>query len=169
VARPDTRGLLRHVDVCAATGLPASEACPSRKRSAVPHDALLHRVCAVHQPVRGRVAEVWPSTPRDWDLAAPGRAGPLATAPRMDALRIVVPRDGAEYLAAPGGNADRILLRARTDADGPTHWYADGRYLGAGGPQAPVGYRLEPGTHRITCMDARGDTASAEIRVVTPG
>ena len=165
---------LRHVNVCAATGLPASSWCPYTREVLLPREQYLHRRCAVHYPVKAgsawSVAERWPGTTRDWDLAKIPRqvlaAGPAQ--PRHENLRILTPPDRAEFVLTGEPDGDRLRLAASTERGVPLHWYLDNRYLGESATERPLYLDLEPGDHKLTCMNPAGALDSVAFAVSLP-
>jgi membrane carboxypeptidase/penicillin-binding protein PbpC len=169
---------LRHVTVCAVTGLPASTWCRHTRKVLLPREQYLHRRCAVHHPVKAQsesdstwsVAERWPGTTRDWDLAKVPRQLPATgpTQPRRENLRILTPPDRAEFVLTGEPNGDRLRLAASTERAVPLHWYLDNRYLGESAAEKPLYLALEPGDHRLTCMNHDGAFDSIVFAVSLP-
>jgi penicillin-binding protein 1C len=170
---------LRAVQVCELSGMRSGAACPSRRREWLPADTS-PLPCSWHHASDEGLLTLWPDEYRHW-AAARGllveerrplsqqnveRHAADATAGRENRFAIVSPADGAAYLIDPTLRASfqAISLRA-TGAAGAVEWRVNGRSVGAGSARRPASWRLRPGTHEVSAVDARGRTARATIRV----
>jgi penicillin-binding protein 1C len=175
-AWPDAEKDLASVKVCAISGLPASPSCGATASAWFPANQYLHRRCAVHQPgADGKVAQSWPADARHWDLAAVPRsiAGRSASAAGEEsdgaqkALAITSPANNSEFVLTGESNGDKIQLSSSLDSTGgAVQWYLNDRYVGASTSAAPLYLALAAGTHRVSCMDTRGNTAEAKFTVL---
>ncbi len=169
------REALRLVEVCARSGLPPSTWCPHRNTAALPESQHLHRQCDLHYPTRraaagplgedGEIVERWPAAPITWNLAhveAPRKAADVAQ--RAQALRIVSPADGAQYILTHAFEGDLLRLKAE-NGHGALAWYGDGKYLGS---RPRLRYALAPGTHQVSCMATDGRSHSVSFSVASP-
>jgi len=173
---------LKAVQVCAASGLPATVWCRAKKEALLPREQYLSRVCDVHYPTvaaegdgsETAVGERWPGSARGWDLArVTGAAGALSfggavAAGRREGLRILAPSDKAEFILTGEPSGDRIRLRSSVDEQASLHWYLNDSYLGRSEPQRPLLLALEPGEHKLTCMTAEGVTDQVRFGVARP-
>jgi len=176
-APPVPEDAFRIVEVCARSGLPVSEYCPQKEQASLPATLYLHRRCAVHTARADGpgVAERWPGSTRNWDLAKveaplmpaapPDSATHPASESRNELLAILSPAPGAEFLLTGGERGDRVKLVASRSATEPMHWYLDDQYLGCSRPDAPLVMPLALGNHRLACMTNRGETASLHFEV----
>jgi penicillin-binding protein 1C len=87
----------------------------------------------------------------EW-LDAADRHALRATPPRIAALGLDSPRDGARYLS--GGE---ILLRASAALGAPVRWSVNGRSAGAG---AAVPFHLQRGRYTIVAQSAHGSSTA---------
>jgi len=185
-AWPETGDALRGVEVCAVTGLPSTQWCPSTRQVRVPRNLYLARTCGVHFPATDeariagvQVVERWPASARNWDLSrvarpvAPesvtreGQAVPAALT-HGETLRILAPADGAQYVLTGEANGDRIRLVSSVDAQAAVHWYTDGLYLGASQPNQPLYLDLAAGKHKLACMTGDAHLQTVVFSVVAP-
>ncbi len=177
-AWPDAGNDLVSVKVCSVTGLPASPSCAATESAWFPASQYLHRRCAVHQPgADGKGTQSWPADARHWDLAAVPRRKALDGENAKDgdggeaagankALAITSPADNSEFVLTGESNGDKIPLSCSLDSAGSTtQWYLDDRYVGASAASQPLYMALTAGTHRVSCMDSRGNTAEATFTV----
>lgn len=174
-AWPDTHGNVKTVSVCVTSGLPASPACPAVKSAEMPRAQYLHRRCDVHHPrPGGGVIARWPGAPMQWDLARV--KNPVALdADRKNVITeerrtlcITSPSDHARYVLTGEPDGDRIRLTASLEDRAALHWYLNDRYLGQSDAGSPLFLSLEPGVHKLSCMDPGGATHSVRFEVVTP-
>ena len=176
-AWPEAGEDLKPVQVCALSGLPASEWCSAKKEVLIPREQYTHRRCGVHCPQPGLevAAERWPGSSRGWDLAnivdpvQVAHAGnPIAAAQHV-ALRIKSPSDKAQYILTGEAKGDRIRLDASLEGQALLHWYLDERYLGSSENDAPLFLDLAAGTHKLTCLAPDGATDSVHFEVLRSG
>ncbi|HEX73231.1 MAG TPA: hypothetical protein ENN65_07950 [Candidatus Hydrogenedentes bacterium] len=174
-AWPDTHGNVKTVSICVTSGLPASPACPAVKSAAMPRAQYLHRRCDVHHPRQGGgVIARWPGAPMQWDLARVKNPVALdadkknAITEERRTLCITSPSDQARYVLTGEPDGDRIRLTASLEKRASLHWYLNDRYLGQSDAASPLFLSLEPGVHKLSCMDPGGATHSIQFEVVTP-
>lgn len=176
-AWPESGDDLRETVVCAVSGLPATQWCPSTRRETLPKTQFVHRVCDMHYPAGAgehRIIERWPGHARGWDLAAVrearivGGASPESPPERHDTLAIQHPSEGAVYVLTGEPTGDRIRLRASIERVGTLHWYLNDRYLGGSVPEEPVFLSLSPGNHKLTCLAPDGVLDTVRFEVITP-
>jgi penicillin-binding protein 1C len=166
--------------ICALSGLAASELCPSLETEWLPTDRPLSS-CLWHRRRQGRLVVSWPPRFRAWArehgrLDAPtiadtrrpnegtsSRAAEAAAA----ALRIVNPPEGATYLRDPTLRDAFQTLPLRAVARGRSRlaWEVDGRAVGSALPEAAVRWPLVPGRHVVSVRDEHGRRDEAEIMV----
>ena len=171
---PDKR--LVEVEVCATTGMPKSPWCPVGVSASFPSEQYLHRRCAVHRPGPGdKIVMHWPANPRIWDLGdipqiqVPGGTDDLETAAVQRSqrkLNIMAPVENATYVLSGESGEDRIRLEANLDHEA-LQWYVNGLYLGASERARPLFLNLTPGEHRVSCMNAAGQTDQVVFTVLT--
>lgn len=173
-AWPEAGDDLKRVQVCALSGLPASQWCPAKKEAVIPRSQYTHRRCDVHcpQPGQDRVAERWPGSSKGWDLASITNPvsvsrGENAAAEQRVALRIKAPSNKAQYILTGEPGGDRIRLDASLDGQTLLHWYLDERYLGSSGQEMPMFLNLAPGQHKVTCLAPDGATDSVSFEVLS--
>lgn len=182
-AWPAVDGNLREVTVCAVSGLPVSRWCSHTREVFLPRNQYTHRTCDVHCPVSAppgrigrdvQIVERWPGNARAWDLAAisqtvaPDHHDATAGAVRLEALRILAPTAGAEYIYTGEPRGDRLRLRSSLDEQSQIHWYMDDRFIGTAMPEKPLLVDLVPGRHQLTCMTPTGVTDRIGFRVSHP-
>ncbi len=175
VARPD--GLVER-QVCALSGMAASEWCPSRQREWLPAGG--HEPCTWHGPAAADRGVDWPAEYRPWAA----QQGLLAvTRPRVaaaaeltcvfpgpaeePAIAIANPPSGATYSIDPTLRAEfqAVPLRAATRRKTPVEWRINDRSLGSTSSDMPLMWPLRPGTHHIVARDLQGHTAESTIVV----
>jgi penicillin-binding protein 1C len=172
---------VRRVELCARSGLAATDACPTRVLEWVPVEAVPGPCTWHHASDRG-VITVWPEPFQQWARRAGLIAEPapdLATdvdAERVNApagdraqapLTIVQPLGGAVYLLDPTLRPEfqTLALRARGGAQGSLRWTVDGVPVGATGPDDAPRWPLARGTHAISVQDAAGHSVSTHVVV----
>ncbi len=170
----------RPVQVCAVSGLPATQWCPSCQTSPIPRNQFLLRKCDVHHPIGKAVFDDgpsvstrWPSSAIEWNLSdikapkplmAPSGESHPAT---VDSLAILAPVEGAEFILTGAEGGDRIRLRASGEEQEPLEWFINDRYLGRSTPNRPLMLTLTPGRHRLACMNPSGQTRAVDFKVLT--
>jgi penicillin-binding protein 1C len=179
VARPAG---LRQVEICALSGMPARNYCPTRTTEWL---APLHatHACTWHRlDGDGDGVDVhWPAEYREWarQRQTPALSGstlespPGQTAGRgnravpQPALAIVNPPDGATYLIDPTLRREfqSLSLRATTPRSGSIEWFVDDVPAGRASSEEAVAWPLIPGKHRITARDTGGRTVESRIEV----
>ena len=75
-----------------------------------------------------------------------------------------MPVQNATYVVSGETGQDRIRLEANMDHEA-LQWYCNGRYLGASEKMRPLFLDLEPGQHRVSCMNPGGQTAKVDFTV----
>ena len=123
-----------------------------------------------------RVAEAWPAELAAWlrrhgqganllpaHNSRCGSPGPSATR-TAEAPRILSPADSSAYVLVPDGGPQRLTLRAAGHAR-TLYWFVGDTLFATAGPLEPAFWPLERGTHRITCADDAGHSASVTICV----
>ncbi len=174
---PDFNNEMLPVSVCAVSGLPATPWCDRKRETLLPRDQFLNRVCDVHYPTKDptggfKTVERWPGTAKGWDLAhvqfAELHTNNNSPAARVSATKILEPSNRAEFVLTREPQGDRIRLKTSTDAETPIYWYLNDQYLGISTPSTPLYLQLEPGQHRLTCMNPRGETDTTEFTVSLP-
>ena len=165
------------VDICAISGLPATDWCQRREATRMPKALFLNRRCDVHHPAEHgeHIVERWPGDARQWDLAriinpvavGPGDTG--APADRTQELRILAPVAGSQFIhtGEPGG--DRVLLQSSLDGLAPVHWYLDGQFLGTSDGETPLYLDLAVGAHTLSCLASDGTTDTLHFEVLPAG
>ena len=83
-------------------------------------------------------------------------------------LCITSPSDQARYVLTGEPDGDRIRLMTSLEDRVALHWYLNDRYLGQSDAALPLFLSLEPGVHKLSCMDPFGATHSIQFEVVTP-
>lgn len=160
--------------ICTVSGLPASTWCKKTATVQLPRTQLRNRICDVHYPAPAGspapIAERWPGNARTWDLAhithaaALGQSGPT----RREALRIIEPSEGAEFVLTGETGGDRIRLRSSLDEQAAVAWYLDDHFLGKSQPGTPVFLDLEQGPHTLACMSDAGAVDNITFTAISP-
>lgn len=164
-AWPVPEGHTTTIQVCAATGLPASQWCDYRTEARIPAQQLVLRKCAVHRP---NSRERWPQTARRWDLAKISDAPNTSAQRTSKPLSITEPANDAEFVLTGEPNADRIRLASTFDDRGDVFWYVNGAFAGRAQTHAPIHFNLTPGNHRVSCMTDSGQEATTTFTVTSP-
>jgi penicillin-binding protein 1C len=166
--------------ICALSGLAATELCPSLETEWLPTDRPLSS-CVWHRRREGRLVVSWPPRYRAWARehglldattiadARRSNAGASSRAVKVagEALRIVNPPGGAIYLRDPTLRDAFQTLPLRAVARGRSRlaWEVDGRAVGSALPEAAVPWPLAPGRHVVSVRDEHGRRDEAEIMV----
>jgi len=166
--------------ICALSGLAATELCPSVETEWLPTDRPLSS-CRWHRHRQGRVVVSWPPRYRAWarehgrldlttiaEASRPSEgASPRAAEAAGEAPGIVNPPKGATYLRDPTlRDAFQTLpLRAIARSRARLAWEVDGRAVGSALPEAAVPWPLVPGRHVVSVRDEHGRRDEAEIMV----
>ncbi len=156
--------------ICAMSGLPAGDACPTRVDEWVPNETPAGR-CSWHHASDEGVITVWPDEYRAWastQTRQPLAARSRSTSPTITAtgLQIVNPLGGATYLYDPTLRADfqTLKLRAR-GAAGDVVWEINGTRFGTSDADRAIEWPLTRGEHQIVAIDATGARAQTRISV----
>ncbi|MGQ9592886.1 MAG: penicillin-binding transpeptidase domain-containing protein, partial [Planctomycetota bacterium] len=169
--------------VCAASGRPAGAACPGTVLERFPAGSPRPRPCEIHREIlveretgfevcggcrRGReterrVVEVFPPEVEAWLSRSGVRPAGASRAPPHDpscryaapegSPRIVSPADGAVFRRSAEGA--RVIQLGAAPPPGATrlYWFVDGELAGTSPPLGGLPWPLEPGAHRVRCVD----------------
>jgi penicillin-binding protein 1C len=170
-------------ELCALSGMPANEWCPSRQRERMPASG--EPPCSWHHVSDGELLVIWPPQYRQWarqqgliPAARPAadpvsaRSSSLSSAPsaparQATAIEIVNPPAGGVYLIDPTLRREyqTLALRVVTARPATVEWAVGGRVIGTSSSESPLLWPLTPGTHRITARDERGRVAESSVVV----
>jgi penicillin-binding protein 1C len=177
---------VEQVEICAASGMPATAACPTRTREWLPRGRAAGPACSWHHASDEGLVTVLPEVFHDWargaGFAVPARvdavvdAAPAGIASGLDrartsasapALTIVRPLGGALFLLDPTLRPEfqTVALAARGGAPGPLTWSVDGSPLGVDTRDNRLHWPLARGRHHIVVRDADGRSAQTVIDV----
>lgn len=82
------------------------------------------------------------------------------------ALTIASPEDGANIVSVPGLAESRVVCKVLGNPpDEKLWWFVDGTVRGESVGLSPFVVELSPGSHRLTCSTAAGDSASVSFTV----
>ena len=177
-------------EICALSGMAASDWCPNRKREWVAAESI-PMPCSWHHLADEGIVTYLPSEYGAWGGAArevrganAGSAGASLQVRRAIAgsagasrevrgasrvapgFAIVSPADGSTYLIDPTLRREFQTLALRAvAASGAVRWSVDGRRIGTSDAGEPLDWPLAPGRHTIVARDARGRTAEAIVTV----
>jgi penicillin-binding protein 1C len=181
--------------VCAVSGMPAAEACPSTIEESYIGGTSPTRQCDVHRkilvdkttgfqlcaycsggkPRTERVIEVWPPKIATWLL----RRGIISIMPQHDPSCkgesggeepvITSPEQGAVYMVQDQTPLEyqKILFEASVAADSrEIHWFIDGQlFATVKNADSRLFYTPSRGDHRLICVDGLGRSSSISFRV----
>jgi membrane carboxypeptidase/penicillin-binding protein PbpC len=175
--------------LCAISGMPAGDACPTRVSEWVPTDASGDRCTWHHATDRGLIT-VWPEPYREWARSAgllppgPEPIAVLAAAPaeaiepkvlsdarplgRRDDKRLTItrPLGGALFLLDPSLRPEfQALTFSARGGDGPLEWFVNGASIAVVNQERGVRWPLARGRQRISVKDQRGEMAETIIVV----
>ncbi len=172
---------MRRVTLCGASGLVATDACPTHIEEWLPVSASIAS-CAWHHASDAGIVTVWPDEYRAWaqsagllavdneahDAIAVKHAGSASSAARAEAsaITIVNPLPGATYMVDPTLRREfqTLPLRVR-GVTGEVEWFVDGAKIGATNADHAIDWPLAIGIHRVMVRDTNGRTADAAITV----
>jgi penicillin-binding protein 1C len=175
---------VRRAELCATSGMPATDACPTRVSEWLPAEATDHRCTWHHATDRGLVT-VWPDEYREWarsagllplgpdtiDLVTAEAVQPdlMSDATRLSAgrgpLTITRPLGGAVFLLDPTLRPEfQALTLAARGGEGRLEWFVNGAPIAVEGDR-DVRWPLVRGHHTISVKDRRGETAATTIVV----
>ncbi|MEE8441703.1 MAG: hypothetical protein V3S41_08285, partial [Spirochaetia bacterium] len=151
---PDPRGV-REIDICATSGLRATEYCP----------AVLPEIFAIGEelewcswhtglsdPVRYPPEYQSWAIERDY-LIQTGGSAPASKLTSSSELRIVMPADGAVFYDDPTIAQDSQAVRVEVISGlNPVQLYIDGAFLAEGDSPLVVLLPIRPGTIRLTAI-----------------
>ncbi len=176
VAAPD---VLPERDVCALSGMPANNWCPSRLRERLP--AADDPPCSWHHQSDEGVITIWPPKYREWArargllaasqpatiTAVSMRPRPTVAAASRDPLVIANPPSGSTYFIDPTLRREfqTLALRVVVGTPGAIEWSVNGRPMGTSSSEHALHWPLSRGTHRFTARDERGHVAEAAVEV----
>jgi penicillin-binding protein 1C len=180
---------VHRVELCAMSGMRATDACPTRISEWMPAGAHLAD-CTWHYATARGLVTVWPEAFRDWARAeglatpdAPPGEAPIAVpavdihatranaAPRRadtpGRLTIRRPLGGAVFLIDPTLRPEfqQLSLSARGGAAGVLTWSVDGTVVGRARADETVKWPLARGRHEVVVRDAAGASARTHIEV----
>jgi penicillin-binding protein 1C len=171
---------VERMDLCATSGLRATDACPTRVTEWVPKGASIAN-CTWHQETDRGLLTVWPDTYRVWARSAgllpSTSASALATNVAQPVLvsgtsaptplAIVAPLADAVYLVDPTLRPEfqALSLRAHAASTSPLHWFVDDAPVGVAGSSEALRWPLARGEHAVTVRDDAGHSASTRIVV----
>lgn len=150
--------------ICALSGMPATDACPSVASEWLPAGG--RAACTWHRRRGGTVVVAWPAQYRAWarerGLATTARSDESASASETT-LRIENPPPKAIYLRDPTLPAHYQTLALKAVAPGAARtllWEVDGRVVGSARSDEPLDWPLTPGHHTIAvaAVDLRDET-----------
>jgi penicillin-binding protein 1C len=175
------------VDICAMSGLPAGDACPTRVREWLPPDRAAGPRCTWHHASDEGLITVYPEVYRQWAREqglldrpgaspTPGAAGAPAGRPASLITRVQAAHDGLTIVRPLGGalflvdttlrrEFQAVTLAARGGTPGPLAWFVDGAPAGIDRGGDPLRWPLVRGRHRIEVRDSDGHTADTFIDV----
>jgi penicillin-binding protein 1C len=178
---------LARVELCAMSGMPAGDACPTRASEWLPAEAAGGPRCTWHHASDEGLVSVLPAVYDAWAraegllpdarvvMAHDERLAPAdpsaAGRPNGDAdrarLTIVRPLAGAVFLLDPTLRPEfqALTLSARGGAPGALAWFVDGAPAGPDGDTGVVRWPLARGRHDILVRDTHGQTATTRIVV----
>jgi penicillin-binding protein 1C len=167
-------------DICALSGMPATDACPVRLHEWVPAGEP-EVPCSWHHVGDEGPLTVWPPEYQQWARAngllerdAPVRTVSVAThatrqaarpAPAAAALMIVSPPNDATYLIDPTLRREFQAIPLRAAGDSLVQWSVAGQVIGSSAAGAALDWPLTPGRHTFVARDGSGHTAEATITV----
>jgi len=174
LAPPDD---LRHVELCAESGMTPTDACLTRVSEWVPAGTV-PETCTWHRTTDAGVVTAWPEAFRAWaksvgrlgsaTVAAASadstpRAASLSRAATVDstALAIATPLGGAVYLLDSSLRPEfqALTLRARGGASGHREWFVDGAPIGSVSGDDTLKWPLARGAHDVEVRDDAGHAA----------
>ena len=86
----------------------------------------------------------------------------IAAKERID---ITMPQPGMRFFITPLASQQMIALTCE-GAQGKTYWFINQEFFGVQEKGASLLWPLEPGTHRISLVDERGNTAFTHFSVI---
>ena len=163
---PAPEGMSEH-EVCALSGMPANDWCPSRQRERMPSSG--EPPCSWHHLSDGELILIWPPQYRQWArqqglmtearTAVVPASSPKPSAPARPSapIEIVSPPAGGVYLIDPTLRREfqTLALRVVTAQPVTIEWAVGGRVIGTSSSETPVQWPLTPGSHRITARRTR--------------
>lgn len=194
----DTRPIIEppadvaRVDLCAMSGQPAGDACPTRVSEWMPTSAETSgERCTWHHASDEGLVTVFPPAYEAWArsegllarrassdaasatpferAAAPARrpADRARAAADTGALTIARPLGGAVFLFDPTLRPEfqSLALSARGGQPGLLDWYVDGEHAGRSQRDDSVRWPLVRGRHEVLVRDAAGNSAMTHIEV----
>jgi penicillin-binding protein 1C len=174
---------LHRVEICAMSGMRATDACPTRATEWLSGDAT-GPSCTWHHASDEGLVTVFPEVYREWardqgllarvPVAAAVDARP-ASAARVtlvstghdEALTITRPLGGALFLLDPTLRPEfqTLALSARGGAPGPLDWFVDDEPVGRDPRDGRLHWPLARGRHVIVVRDAAGRSARTYVDV----
>jgi len=165
---------LVRTDICALSGLLATERCPGSRLEWLPPGEP-SQSCFWHHTEDGESIVEWPPEYLAWARAAhldsrhpepsvePGALASTTPSPRPrraahDGFQITNPPHGATYLIDPTLRAEFQALSLRVSHGGDPRevtWSVDGESLGKVRSDRPLSWPLRPGEHRFSVSDGR--------------
>jgi penicillin-binding protein 1C len=166
-------------ELCALSGMPANDWCPSRQRERMPSSG--EPPCSWHHLSDGGLIVIWPPQYRQWarqsglmqevraEVVSASVGAPASSAPPRPTvpIEIVNPPSGGVYLIDPTLRRDfqTLALRVVTAQPATIEWAVGGRVVGRSSSDTPLQWPLTPGAHRITARDERGRVAESSVVV----
>ncbi|MEA4877841.1 MAG: penicillin-binding protein 1C [Aminobacterium sp.] len=145
--------------VCALSGLPPSESCPTHRIDWYIPGISRNDRCSIHQMRRGEPVIVWPS-----ELALMSSTRRVYT--EDSPITITSPLNNTQFFITPTGGKQKIALRSE-GASGFLFWYIDNQFFGKIKAPKEIFWQLSPGQHNISVMDEKGRSDSITIEVLS--
>ena len=179
---------VRRRELCATSGMTATEACPTRVNEWLPTETGDQRCTWHHASDRG-VLTVWPEQYREWARGAgllepgpepiafvaaaraePARRNAISDATRLGnergRLTITRPLGGALFLLDPTLRSEfQMLSFTARGGIGPLQWSVNDVPVATVESERAVKWPLVRGQHRITVTDQKGERAETTIVV----
>jgi penicillin-binding protein 1C len=174
---------LHRVEICAMSGMRATDACPTRTTEWLPNEST-GPACTWHHASDEGLVTVFPEVYREWARdqgllartpiapaidARPASAArvTLVSATRDEELTIARPLGGALFLLDPTLRPEfqTLALSARGGAPGPLDWFIDDALVGRDVRDGRLHWPLARGRHVIVVRDTAGRSARTYVDV----
>jgi penicillin-binding protein 1C len=172
-----TPGDLRHVTICALSGMRANAWCPTRMTEWLPIDAS-PLPCSWHHQSDEGLLTIWPMQYEPWakehgmireraPVPSVVRTSMTSVAPTSCRFEIRNPPPGAIYLIDPTLRRDfqTLPLQAACVQREQIDWRIDDAAIGTTTGTDRLAWPLAVGEHRVTARDSRGRVAETTILV----
>lgn len=159
---------LKKIELCALSGLSATENCQSKTKDYVPEGKKIQK-CNWHKKIGKKIYTLYPEIYRSWakdmNLLEENKTL-LFSEKNENKIQIISPCDGAVFLYDPTlpKKYQGIYLKAIGGGE-ELRWYIDGNEYKKGSKNQKIFWEFSKGEHTIEVVDEKNNKATSKIVV----